>query len=38
MSYLIDILIIARETAKLVVVAVISPFGLLATYLLSWQT
>jgi len=37
MSYLIDILILAKEAIKLVAMAVISPFGLIASYLLAWQ-
>ncbi len=38
MSYLIDILIFVREAIKLITVVVMSPFGLLATVLISWQS
>jgi len=38
MSYLIDIILVARQAIKLITVAVFSPFGLLAIYLFSWQT
>jgi len=37
MSYLIDIILFARQAIKLITVAVFSPFGLLAIYLFSWQ-
>ena len=38
MSYLIDVVYVGREVIKLFSVAVISPFGLAASYLFTWQT